>query len=46
MDPINEEFIAYYQKVGKACDLGNPAATTFARLFPEPGKIAIIRENT
>jgi len=41
MDPIDEEFIAYYQKVGKACGFDDLAATIFARLFLEPGEIAM-----
>lgn len=41
MDSIDKDFIAFYQSVGKAYGMDSLASTIFARLFIEPGEIAM-----
>jgi DNA-binding transcriptional regulator GbsR (MarR family) len=41
MDSIDQDFITFMQEVGKAQGMDSLAATIFARLFIEPGEIAM-----
>ena len=41
MDSIDKDFIKFYQEVGKSNGMDELTATLFARLFIEPGEIAM-----